>query len=176
MIITNKNLTEKTLQEIFEIHKEKLGESFTSFSKLKNDIKNEKIVAYIENNICKGFLIFNIMSENDFFKNRKLDIVGSDEPVFIFSTIAVKEEKKGIGSKIIQYCLENLITGIHKLYVPIWKSKKGANSKPLFEKFGFNLFSTIENFWYEDSLGKENYCPVCNSPCHCSLLIYNKQL
>ena len=118
---------------------------------------------------CKSVILG---SGKDFFIDKKVDLLGMDEEVLIINTCAVKYEREGVGSLLVGYVLKKHAKDYEKIYVPAWKHAGITNAGKLLEKFEFKPVFEIEKYWYEDSLNIKNFCPICDNPCLCSLVIY----
>ena len=161
------------IDSAFHICQEKLGKNYITISEFENfAIKKNLLIATINEKVV-GFLFFEMTTEQMFYKSIKI-IKNSNIPVLVLKTIAVKDIKKGIGTALVNYCINNFLNNAKKIFTPVWKSKFGINALKLIQKFGFKEIETIKNYWYKDSLNKENYCPVCNSPCVCDLVVFCK--
>lgn len=101
----------------------------------------------------------------------KLDGIRIDGGGSYFESVAVKEshEGRGIGTELAEQCLEAMTTPIYAL---AWVRDGHYDSRSLLEKLGFAKKKRYEQFWYEDSRGKEKYCPDCGSPCTCDAVLY----
>ena len=128
----------------------------------------------INKNEVVGTLIFELTTEKSFFDKYNIKNNFDKCKILNIQTLAVKYHSSGIGTELIDYCIAHYSRLVEKIYAPLWKSINGINASRLFQKFGFNPIITIDNYWYKDSIGKKNYCPVCNSPCTCSIIIYYK--
>lgn len=104
----------------------------------------------------------------------KLDGIRIEGGGSYFESVAVKEsyEGRGIGTGLAQQCLEAMTAPIYAL---AWVREDHYDSRSLLEKLGFMKEKRYERFWYEDSQGKENYCPDCRSPCTCDAVLYLKE-
>ncbi len=169
MLITNE---EEFLKQAYAIHAEKLGEGYLDFKLFKNLAKQGLIFVAVQKKEVLGYITIGEMSEKDFFIDKRIDMVGENKEVLIINTCAVKYENEGIGSLLVEYVLAKHAKDFKKIYVPAWKHGNTINAHKLLKKFNFKPYVEIPNFWYEDSLNIKNFCPVCNTPCLCSLVVY----
>lgn len=168
--------SESIINQVYDIHKNKLGEGYLSRSHFVGLVNKKQLIIAKNENEVLGFLKYKICTEKEFFEIEKLPPVISDKKVLALFTIAVKYENQKIGQKIINFCLNNFSKNINKIYAPVWTSKNGTNAKKLLLKFGINKIQSFPNYWYNDSLNVENFCPICNNPCTCALDIYCKDI
>ena len=147
MQIIYKDLSQKIVEHVYKLHKQKLGE---------------------------GYLTIDFLKENEFFIDKKIELTASCEQVVIFNTCASKYERRGIGALLFDFALKTFAVN-KKVYCPVWKCGENINAHKLLTKFGFTQLITLEKFWYNESLNTQNFCPVCGSPCVCDNVIYLKK-
>lgn len=96
----------------------------------------------------------------------------------MIGSIAVMKDygKRGIGTALIKECLIRLSSkGARFAMMTAWKGKNGVHIGSLAEKNEFTKRFEIENFWKEDSIKNNYFCPECNlPPCHCTAAIYTR--
>lgn len=99
------------------------------------------------------------------------DEAGIEGPASLLKSVAVREdmEQRGIGTALFQGLVDRLAWPVYGI---AWLRDDHHDSSSLFEAAGFRTLCDIERFWYEDSLGKEEYCPDCGAPCTCAARIY----
>lgn len=170
--ILNENIKEELLKQAYDIHAEKLGEGYLDFHFFKELARQSKIFIAVQGQEVLGYITINSTTEKDFFIDKKVDLLGMDEEVLIINTCAVKYEREGVGSLLVGYVLKKHAKDYEKIYVPAWKHAGITNAGKLLEKFEFKPVFEIEKYWYEDSLNIKNFCPICDNPCLCSLVIY----
>lgn len=175
MEIIFKNLPQEKLTQAYELHKEKLGQDYLSFSHFDNLAKQDKLLLAVEKNVVVGFLTIDFSTELDFFVSKKISLPASNEEVVVFNTCAVRYEKKKVGSTLFKFAIDNFAKD-KVIYCPVWKAGEKVNAHRLLEKFGFKELVTLKKFWYKESLNYKNYCPVCGSPCKCDNIIYKKDV
>lgn len=176
MELINKKIPQKILKQVYAIHKEKLGEGYLNFNHFKKLNKKNKLIIAINNNEVLGFLTFDYSSEKEFFNCKKINLKSDNIAILILNTCAVKIEKMGVGTALIDYALKNLTKNIEKVYTPVWQYSNKINAHKMLTNFGFNPLITLEKYWYAESIGVENFCPVCNTPCTCNLIVYSKNI
>lgn len=167
---------DKILNELYKIHCQKLGEGYLNKKHLIEEIEKKHIIIAIDKNEVVGYLKFANCTEKEFFKMENLLVPNSNQKILALYTMAVKYEKKGIGTQTVKFCLDNFLADANKIYCPVWTSKNGTNAHQLLTNFGLKKIKSYKNFWYKDSLGVKNFCPICNTPCYCTLDIYCKTL
>jgi hypothetical protein len=166
------------INQIYNLTNSELGKDWISKKDIQSYVDNNKIITYVENNIILGYILFYYIPESSFFNENKLNVASiNNKKIAVLKTIISRTSGKGIGTKLMKNFLELISnTDIKDIYTPIWQSTKGANFKKLAEKFNFVNIATLPRYWYDDSLNKPNYCPVCNTPCVCTNLIYKLTL
>lgn len=165
----------KYIDDVYTIHKQKLGESYLSKDYFVEQVNENKVMIAVDGEEVLGYLVFDLTTEKDFFESKNIWDYGTSIPVLCLLTIAVKRERQGVGTLLTQECINMYKDKVNKIYSPVWKSVNGTNADRLLTKNGFNIIKEIKNFWYEDSIGKKDYCPVCGSPCVCTMIIYGKE-
>ena len=160
--------------EVYKIHKEKLGDSYLDKNYFIEQAKKNRLIIAKDDSQVLGYLIFDLATEKEFFESKHISDFGSDNLVLCLLTMAVKHERNGIGTMMTKYCIDKYNQVVKDMYSPVWKSAQGANAHKLLTNCGFKVVKEIENYWYEDSLGKAGYCPVCGTPCKCTMAIYKK--
>ena len=165
---------ENSIKAAYKLLQESLGMNYISFLEFCDNIKDNQVIIKTNNNEVVGVLLFKIQTEKEFFDNYKIINKFDNIKILNLKTIAVKYPKQGIGSELVKHCIDKYKKYVNKFYSPLWKSSNGINAKKLFEHFGFIYVAEVGNYWYEDSIGKNNYCPICNTPCKCSLIVYCK--
>lgn len=173
MELLTTGITDEMLQEVYRIHQKKLGEGYLNYAYFKRLRDNDSglLVAINEGKVA-GYLVYEVTTDTEFFKSKHLDIESKGVPALCLLTMAVDKERKGVGTFLTKSCIDMFKDKVDVLYSPVWKSVNGVNADRLLRKMGFIPSMEIENYWYEESLGIDDYCPVCGSPCVCSLLIY----
>ncbi len=98
----------------------------------------------------------------------------------IIKIIAVRKtfQNKGIGTQLIQRCIIDLKSrGMEIITAFAWKTKKGVNIAPIFDRLEFKILCEINYFWRDDSLLNQYSCSECGAPpCLCSTVIYSKTI
>lgn len=137
------------------------------------------IVAYYGEELA-GFCIWktfehrNQMPEN----MREIESVQSLPPekcIGYIKLIGVKShlQRKGIGTSMMDICLEEIIKLCGTILCTAWKNREGTNLETILKSRGFKLQQTIEKFWYRSSLENGFSCASCGKPpCLCSLDLY----
>lgn len=143
---------------------------------LKKLANNNHLLIAILNDEVLGYLTIDITTEKEFFKQKRVDITANNDPVLILNTCASKYEKCGIGSKLVNFAINQNFKNVKKIYCPAWKHSDVINIAKLLDTLGFNSLIELKNYWFEESLGIDKFCPACNTPCFCSLVIYCKIL
>jgi hypothetical protein len=166
------------INQIYNLTNLQLGNDWISKKDIQSSMSKHNIITYVEGNKILGYILFYCIPERSYFDENKLNITSpNNKEVAILKTIVSGTSGKGIGTKLMENFLKFISdTDIKNVYTPIWQSTKGANFKRLAEKFNFVNIATIPKYWYDDSLNKPNYCPVCNTPCVCTNLIYKLTL
>ena len=164
------------LNQVYDIHKEKLGEGYLDINHFKQLSSTKRLFVAIKDKEVLGYITVSFSTEKEFFKSIKLDLNGEDISVMVLNTCAVKYEKCGVGTALVDFVLSNFSKEYKKIYSPVWKHGEVVNADGLLNKFNFLPLKEIPNFWYADSISQENFCPICNNPCTCSLVVYCKSL
>ena len=172
MKIINKNIDLDVLKQVYKIHQEKLGSGYLEFDYIKEVADKGTLYVAIDQGEVLGYLRISLCTEKEFFIDQEVDLDGEDIPVLVLNTCAVKEEGKGVGTKLIKYVIDKFGKSVKKIYSPVWSHGGVANAHKLLSKFNLNPVYTFKNFWYEDSIGKEDFCPICGTPCTCDMIIY----
>jgi GNAT superfamily N-acetyltransferase len=174
MKLLTTRISDEMLKEVYKIHQKKLGEGYLNYAYFKRlrDKDEGLMVACDDNDDVLGYLVYEVTSDTKFFESKHLDIESKGIPALCLLTMAVDNERKGIGTFLTSSCIDMFKDKVDVLYSPVWKSVNGINADRLLRRMGFVPSMEIEDYWYEDSLGVDDYCPVCGSPCRCSLLIY----
>jgi N-acetylglutamate synthase-like GNAT family acetyltransferase len=144
---------------------------------IKKNLENRNIMVALEKEKILGYIFFYYCLENEFLKEHKLKTNDVNKNIAVLKNIVCKVSGKGVGTNLVKSFLAHIKkNGIEAVYTPIWESKNGANFKKLAENFNFTKLYNLKNYWHKDSLNKENYCPVCNTPCNCNNLIYRLKI
>ena len=112
------------------------------------------------------------------------EYVGLDAPAFepwdstgILNISAVAEDRtgEGIGSKLFEKRLRYLSAdGAEGVFGMSWHRDDHPDSRPLFEKYGFECLHTFERY-YARSHGRTD-CPDCVGECGCTVSLYARDL
>ena len=168
------NNEKSLIDDAYIILQNNLGKNYIDFDSFWFYVKNNQVLVSINKKEIVGVLIIELTTQENFFNKYNIKGNVNNCRILNIQTIAVKYYKQGIGTALINYCISNYSKYVNIIFTPLWKSINGTNASRLFQKFGFIPFTIINNFWYKDSLGKEGYCPICGSPCTCSVVIYYK--
>lgn len=172
MRIININIGLDILKQVYKIHQKKLGKGYLEFDSFKRVSKQGNLYVAIDKGEALGYLIINLCTEKEFFIDEKVDLEGEDTPVLVLNTCATKEEGYGVGTHLVSHVIKKFRANVKKIYSPVWSHEGIVNADKLLLKFKLYPLYTFKNFWYEDSIGKENFCPICGSPCKCDMIIY----
>lgn len=83
-------------------------------------------------------------------------------------------ENQGIGSKLMAHRLEHLkMIGADGVIGVSWHREDHKDSRPLFEKFGFEAIETVKQYYAQ--LDGEVPCADCDGSCHCDATIYRRE-
>ncbi len=167
---------EAIVAQIYSIHCQKLGAGYMSPRDYIEIIKNKNLLIATQENRIVGFLYFYICKEKEFIKQKNLSLFlkTSSEEVLVLNTCAVEQERSGVGTKLTKFCIDNFGKEISKIYSPVWKYGEVIHADRLLKKLGLDPVVELKDFWFEESLGVQNFCPICNNPCHCSMVVYCK--
>lgn len=163
------------VDEVYKIHQEKLGDTYLDKKYFIEQAKKNRLIIAKDDSQVLGYLIFDLTTEKEFFESKHILDCGSDNLVLSLLTMAVKNERNGIGTMMTKYCIDKYNQVVKDMYSPVWKSVNGTNAHKLLMNCGFEIINEIENYWHEDSIGKEGYCPVCGTPCTCTMVIYKRK-
>jgi len=172
--IIYKNLTKSHINQVHKICQEKLGEGYLHLEHFKKLSEENKIIIALKDNIVLGFLTIDFLPEKEFFIYKRINKVGENNNVLIFNTCAVKSEKCGIGTELVKFAIKNFAQNFKTIYCCAWQHNNHTNIHKLLSNFNFKKELKINNYWYDESLGVENFCPICNTPCFCNLILYKK--
>ena len=170
--IVYKDINHEYLNQVYSIHKQKLGTGYLDLKHFENLAEKEWLLIALNNDEVLGYLSIEHTTEKEFFKGKKIIHQQNEAPVLVVNTCAVKYENCGIGTMLMDFAITNFSNNAEKIFCPAWKHGDKTNAHKLLSKFGFVKLIELKNFWYEDSLNIEKFCPVCNTPCTCSLIIY----
>lgn len=97
----------------------------------------------------------------------------------ILHMYAVEEawEGRGVGTALYARHLEHLVEhDVPHAYGVSWHRphRNGADSRALFEKFGFDRVGAFERYYARS--GERLHCPDCEGDCQCTASIYHKPL
>lgn len=176
MKIINKNIGLDILKQVYKIHQKKLGNGYLGFDSFKQASKQGNLYVAIDKDKILGYLRINLCTEKEFFVDEKVDLEGEDIPVLVLNTCATKEEGHGVGTHLVSHVIKKFRANVNKIYSPVWSHEGIVNAHKLLSKFNLYPLYTFKNFWYEDSIGKEDFCPICGSPCKCDMIIYCNEM
>lgn len=168
--------------QVVEICDHVIGSGYLNTVSLHNLLYSEGyngIVAFCGEELA-GFCIWKTFpTKNQLPENlRKIDSVQSLPPekcIGYIKLIGVKSylQRKGIGTSMIDICLEDIKKTAGIILCTAWKNKEGTNLETILKSRGFELQKTIEKFWYHSSLENGFWCASCGKPpCLCSLDLY----
>ncbi len=98
----------------------------------------------------------------------------------ITKSLAVRNDMRncGIGTLLFADRMEVFKSkGVEVVLMPGWQKPDGSISiNTIARRFGFQQLGVVNNYYYEESLRRGFYCPVCGAPpCQCSAAIYWKK-
>ncbi len=139
------------------------------------------LVALDESEQVVGFCLGSIHTQGTLQHKWKLNSAASETADYdgYFQTLAVKSslQGKGIGVRLMDCLFKNLEKyNIETVYTTAWKNEVAFNSKALLGKYSFNFKKEIPEYWFEESLRYQYHCPVCQTPCKCTALIYEVRM
>jgi transcriptional regulator with XRE-family HTH domain/ribosomal protein S18 acetylase RimI-like enzyme len=181
------DLKNKHIPQVLDICDSELGKDYLSYEDLRNVIKYEeyicKVAVNTSTNDVIGFCMcvltdpdgaLNIISWPD---NKLPKAIEYSEKIGVIKTIAVynKYQGYGIGKKITEACYEVLLDeGMDSACSIAWRNGDVTNVGGVLTSLGFREFTSIENYWKDDSEEKGYDCPTCGNPCSCTGVIYIK--
>lgn len=120
------------VSEAYRLLQDNLGATYITFSKFCDYVKNNQVFVQVNNDEIVGVLIFEIISENDFFTEYSINETSKNVKILNLKTLSTKYKRKGIGTQLVKYCIEKYENSVSKIYSPLWKSKQGTNAEKLF--------------------------------------------
>jgi len=177
------NATIRDIEAIIKIVTNTLGNQYLTHAQINQYLENINFYCHkaIINNEIVGFSLSRICRINDLKHNLlgNTDYLDDDEklkePILFRETTAIKKEfqRKGIGTKLIQYGIDIAKNKAHTIFRVAWQQKDITPIGKIIEKEGAKILKKIPNYWYEDSLKRKYQCQVCGAPpCKCSAIIY----
>jgi ribosomal protein S18 acetylase RimI-like enzyme len=151
---------------------EKQLNTFSEDSSLSLVIKlDNRIIGFCLNEIVKK-----TNRQIDFLKN----VASGDYPAGIIKTIAIepKYQQKGYGAKLLDLSVSKLLKqNVKSLYYPAWNENNCERFLLKLQKINFTEISVIPDYWSRESVITNFHCARCGQPpCHCSLLLYKRQI
>jgi GNAT superfamily N-acetyltransferase len=84
-------------------------------------------------------------------------------------------QKRNVGTKLLQRTLQWAVRqNSYIIFVLGWKDYTGCHVEPLLMKNGFHNEGEFKNFWHEDSIVQQYFCPTCGNPCECSAVLFTR--
>lgn len=158
------------LSRVRDIADRQLGEAYTyDFDKFLKTSRTVFKVAKIEKEVVGYAVGHNLDQEEIEEKIEHIEEVNTSGSYF--ESVAVKEkfQGQGIGTSLSSNLIEELNNPVYCLS---WVRDGKKDSRELMKKLGFKRVKKEEEFWYEESIGKQNYCPDCGSPCRCAAALF----
>lgn len=123
----------------------------------------------------RGFGVATIAHEGYTREYVGLDVDGFDpwEPTGVLHMSAVAEDRtgEGIATKLMKARLRYLVArGARGAFGISWHRDDAPDSRPLFEKFGFEQLGPLERY-YSRTAGRPR-CPDCDGECECTASVY----
>ncbi len=99
----------------------------------------------------------------------------------ITKSLAIRNDMKnsGVGALLFSHRMETFkAKGVEAILMPGWQKPDGTTSiNNIAHRFGFQQLGVVNNYYYEESLRRGYYCPVCGAPpCQCSAVMYWKKI
>lgn len=155
-----------------------------------NYITNEQLKDYIMNGICIG--VFEgkkmvgivagekmkrdkVKQHNDEFPNLHLPLKATG----LLNGLATDKNyrHRGIGRTLTHLSVEELkFLGCTTIFIESWVSGMKGQSQELLRKQGFKEIARVPNYWKKLSEEENFECPVCGIPCHCTAILFIKNL
>ncbi len=100
-------------------------------------------------------------------------LVGSFEAVAVSPAF----RRRGLGSSLTEASLRWMRRlGCDTAITLSWRSGREGSSTTLFRGMGFREGSTVERFYFEESVRDGWSCPVCGGPCTCAATLFTLRL
>src|SRR4030081_2213233 len=85
--------------------------------------------------------------------------------------------RRGTGALLAQASLSWMrAQGCSVLVTLAWRSGRDDESLPLFRRLGFSKGTTVDRFYFEESLRDGWSCPVCGPGCTCAATLFTLSL
>lgn len=164
-------LATKHLSECLTISNDLLGVDYHDVSYFENAIlKNQGLVAIHKEKVI-GFLIFKTTKPEDSFKMYGINLsknVGHIGSVCVNNSF----QKKGIASELVEKAISILFQKHTSIYTLAWEYKGIVNLQNVLLKNAFTELNKLESVWKTECENNEFNCPVKESRCICSGIVY----
>lgn len=86
--------------------------------------------------------------------------------------------RKGIGLSLYQKALKMLTfeERINDLHASCWKESPRSGIIPFLQKKGWEISSSVERYWYRESVELGYQCDRCGNPCFCTAVLMSINL
>lgn len=125
-----------------------------------------------------GFSFLDIAGRSHTVDYLGLDVLGLTPPlsnrngIFHLSCVRAEWEGRGIGSAFYERRLDILSErDVFRAFGISWHRPDASHdSRALFEKWGFEAFATVENYYRRTE--EREHCPLCEGNCTCTASLY----
>jgi len=174
------------IRTILDISSLQLGPSYLNESEIIEFLNNRNthiVVLLVEERII-GYSIIHLVEKallHEYINSRYLGLLERFDPktrIQLRKTTAIHPEftRRGLGTEFIRHTM-NLYRDECDLIMSInWKRKKDIPMAVISVNLGMKQFAELKNYWKEESLKSNYYCPECGKPpCKCSAVLYIKK-
>ena len=180
-------MRKEDMDAVLSISSSQLGPSYLNETELQNYFTDEfsRIPVLIHNDRLIGYSIIHVVEKSkmdayssapiaEFFSDLK-----EDEKVQLRKTTAIHPDYsgKGLGRFFIEHTMKEYGTDCRLIISVNWKRGAVIPMRKISSQMGMSESFEIKNYWHDDSITKQYYCPECHEPpCECSAVLFAKKL
>ena len=168
-------LSTKHLTACISISNDLLGVNYHDKAYFQKTIQqNQGIVLMVESKVV-GFVIFKVISPACSIKTYGIDL---NESVGHIGSVCVDTsyQRKGFGSHLVQKAISILEREFSSIYTIAWEYNGIVNLGKILGKYEFIKVNNLDFTWKEECKNNAFNCPVKQSICICSGIVYKLNL
>jgi len=169
------NLLITHINECLEISNNLLGKNYHDSLYFEKAAKNKQGLVVIDDKKVIGFLVYQITAPENSFKMYGVFL---DENVGHIGSVCVKKsyQNKGFATQLIAKAAKDLKNQISTIYTLAWEYNGKVNLKKALKKNNFIELNMLKKPWENQCNNNEFNCPVKESRCICSGIVYKLEI